>query len=101
MVHDLPDSFVGTGEVKGFLFELIERNSNAYLFKVIREDGEHWEVFEKKLTPLCIDFTKRIYSDTEFKVRYPKSNDFGVWAKCCGTLERARYFFDSIKTPVK
>lgn len=73
--------FEGTGEVKGFIFEQMHSSKMAYLYKVRSYDGQvHFEVFKRKNTPICIDFEKRIYSDTEFKEIYPKSKDFGVWA---------------------
>ena len=35
---------------------------------------------KKKITPICLDFENRVYSETEFKEIYPKSKDFGIWA---------------------
>lgn len=80
MVTKLEDSFIGTGEVKGFLFTKKFENEKGYVYKVEHEGGFHFEVFHKKETPICIDFKNRIYSDTHRKELYPKSKDFGVWA---------------------
>jgi hypothetical protein len=81
-IQQLPETFIGVGEVKGFAFERVFSNSNAYIYRVTSHKGSkpYYEVFKRKDTPLCIDFKKRIYSDTEFKEIYPKSNAFGVWA---------------------
>jgi hypothetical protein len=81
MAHLLDEQFNGIGEVRGFLF--LQRNSSnkAYLYEVMESDDSiHFEVFIKKTVPLCIDFVNRVYSDTELKECYPKSNDFGNWA---------------------
>ena len=76
----LQDTFIGSGEVKGFLFKKIFENEHAYIYSVEFENNNHFEVFEKRTVPLCIDFEKRIYSTTNFKEAYPKANDFGIWA---------------------
>ena len=80
-IKELPDNFIGVGEVSGLNFNKIASVDNGFLYEV-GVDGiiTHFEVFERKLTPICIDFEKKIYSETEFKVRYPKAEDFGKWA---------------------
>lgn len=77
----LDKEFIGTGEVSGLIYRQIHSSTSAYLYEVSR-DGiiVCFEVFERKNSPICIDFEKRIYSETEFKETYPKSKDFGVWA---------------------
>ena len=80
MIKELELSFDGTGEVRGYLFQQIEKSENAYIYKVQNPviTRCHYEVFERKKSPVCIDFEKRIYSETDFKESYPKSKDFGV-----------------------
>lgn len=81
MINLLEKNFFGTGEVKEFEFNQIRSTVSAYLYEVKQNDGNiHFEVFKRKNAPMCIDFENRIYSETDFKEIYPKSNDFGVWA---------------------
>ena len=61
-LEELPKTFIGTGEVKGFSFTQIKQNEFAYIYQVNVEGKLHFEVFKKKSTPICIDFMNRIYS---------------------------------------
>jgi hypothetical protein len=89
-IRELPDNFIGVGEVSGFKFNKLASIDKGFLYEVLSDDtSRHYEVFERKLTPICIDFEKRIYSETEFKVKYPKANDFGVWAWAYSSPELA------------
>jgi hypothetical protein len=85
---ELEKQFIGTGDVKGHVFTQVE-NNKGFIYKVEYDDTEHYEVFLRKTTPICLDFEKKIYSETEFKERYPKSKDFGVWAWCCKNIKNA------------
>ena len=86
---ELEKTFVGVGEVAGFKFTQIYSCTAAYLYEVDQCGVIHYELLKRRETPLCIDFVKRLYSETEFKEVYPKSNDFGIWAWSCSTLRRA------------
>jgi len=87
-IQELPNKFIGKGEVKGFQFNVIYKSEFAYIYQV--DNGSiQFEVFERKNTPVCIDFGKRIYSETEFREIYPKSNSFGKWAWICKDLDSA------------
>jgi len=71
----------GVGEVKGFLFVLHRENKKAYIYEVYVNDFfSHYEVFEKRTVSDCIDFKKRLYSETNKHEIYPKAKDFGLWA---------------------
>ena len=61
--EDLPEEFIGTGEVKGFKFVRCFKNDEFYIYCV---DGMYYEIFDKK------------YRGN--KVKYPKAEDFGDWA---------------------
>jgi hypothetical protein len=94
MIKTLEKEFEGSGDVKCFKYTLFHTYTYAYVYKVEQSDTKyHYEAFERKNTAVCIDFEKRLYSDTEFKEIYPKSNDFGVWAftfECyCKAIEKA------------
>jgi hypothetical protein len=89
-ITTIQNQFRGIGEVKGFEFIKIASVHGAYCYEVISNEGNiHYEVFKVKTVPVCIDFEKRIYSQTEFKEIYPKSKDFGVWAWTYSSKEKA------------
>lgn len=92
----LEKEFYGKGEVKDINFRQLSETNNAYLYQAYNEGNIYYEVFKKKTTALCIDFEKRIFSETEFKEMYPKSNDFGVWAWTISDLKTAVDKFYSI-----
>ena len=79
-IVNLPSEFRGTGEVDDFQFNVVHASDKAYIYQVNVSDSTHYEVFERKKVPLCIDFANRIYSETDFKEVYPKAKDFGIWA---------------------
>jgi hypothetical protein len=78
--EELPELFIGTGEVRGFQFYQVKKHESVYIYQVDVEGKSHFEVFERKLSQKCIDFKNRIYSETEFKEIYPKAKNFGIWA---------------------
>jgi len=96
-MKQLEKIFYGIGEMKGCKFTQINSSNSAFMYEVESVEGNiHFEVFEAKNAPICIDFEKRIYSDTESKEVYPKSNDFGKWAWCIRDRERAINKFNSL-----
>jgi hypothetical protein len=96
-IQEIKHEFEGTGDMKPFTFSYMKENEKGFLYKVESEKGTiHYEVFKKELTPICIDFAKRIYSETEFKYRYPKTNDFGRWSWCTTELEKAEKMFKEL-----
>tara|TARA_R110000868_G_scaffold106690_2_gene292414 strand:+ start:1855 stop:2166 length:312 start_codon:yes stop_codon:yes gene_type:complete len=88
-MKELESKFKGVGEVKGFKYNRIKTTETMYVYSVHTGESTHFEVFERRTVPLCIDFEKRIYSETERKETYPKSNAFGVWAWTASTMKRA------------
>lgn len=73
--------FIGIGEVKGSKFTQKHATTSSYVYEVDSGGGNvHFEVFKRLKASLCINFEKRLYSDTEFKEVYPKSRDFSIWA---------------------
>lgn len=79
-IQKLPQRIEGKGDTKGYTFEKKHETELGYIYKVIGDHTPHYEAFIKKTSPLCIDFEKRLYSETDFKEVYPKTKDFGVWA---------------------
>jgi len=82
----------------GFIFEKVKTSSSAYIYKVscIDHDVIHYEVFLRKTTQICIDFEKRIYSETEFKESYPSNESFGVWAWTYREYQKAIEKFNTL-----
>lgn len=74
-IERIPDKFTGIGEVKGFEFIKVKSEQDVAIFSV---NNKYHEVVRLKVVPKCINFEKRIYSDTEFKETYPKANKFGI-----------------------
>ena len=82
-IKELPEEFVGTGEVAIFTFYKVSSSDKALVFKVVATEfpeNIHYETIKRKTVPICLDFDNRIYSETEFKEVYPKAKDFGIWA---------------------
>jgi len=74
----LEKEFTGIGEVKGKRFKQVYADDLTYIYMVAGKN--YYEVFKRLKTPICIDFASRTFSKTDFKEKYPKSKDFGVWA---------------------
>lgn len=97
VIIELEKVIVGNGEVKGYTYTQIERSDSAYLYEVSKYGVFMcFEVFKRKNSPVCIDFEKRLYSETEFKESYPKSNSFGVWAWTKSTKQSALDLFNTL-----
>lgn len=86
--RELPQSFVGTGEVRGFEFTQVARTDAAYLYRV-QLPGEptdrcHYEVFRREV-------------NARFgTVSYPSCKAFGIWAWTASTLADAERRFHSL-----
>lgn len=90
ILSTLPSVFIGGGEVKNFTFTKVLSSDKAYVFKVETSDGStHYETIKRLVTPVCVDFEKKIFSETEFKEYYPKSSSFGINGWCFRTLDSA------------
>lgn len=88
----LESQFTGIGEVKGKNFSRVYDSGSRYIYEVTEEGSPkpYYEVFDRKTTPLCVDFANRIYSESDFKEIYPKAKDFGVWAWTFKNIETAK-----------
>lgn len=83
-MKELQEEFYGKGQVNGFYFMQVFKSDYAYIYrKTHLETGSiSYEVF------------KRV-ENTQFNcISYPRSNSFGVWAYDCGTLEKAREYYE-------
>ena len=89
-IEELKIEFIGGGEVLGFKFTQKAKFEKHYIYEVLSEEGaQHFEVFERRNTAKCIDFSQKLFSETDFAERYPKANDFGVWAWTTRTFDKA------------
>lgn len=93
-ITELPELITGKGKVKGITFTRVAASSQAYIYACMHEKQDkgtnpYYEVFKRKITPLCIDFDKRIYSETDYKEVYPNAEKFGTIAWCIWNKERA------------
>jgi hypothetical protein len=95
-IKKLQENFEGVGEVKGFEFHQIKRSDKALLYEVYSGKSKHFEVFAIKTTPICLDFEKRLYSETDSKEVYPKAKDFGVWASTTKEILKAVDYFEAL-----
>mgnify|MGYP003621755142 CR=1 FL=1 len=97
MVKDLENEFTGVGDTSGFKFTKLNSTDKGFFYSVDVGEGKcHYEVFEKKFVPICLDFEKKIFSETEFKYIYPKSEAFGKWAWCIVDYNKAVEKFKSL-----
>jgi len=92
----LPEKFTGKGEVANMLFSLHSSNEFYTIYKVECNNSTHYELFKNIYTAKCLDFAKRIYSEKEFKQKYPKSNDFGKTAWTFRNLDIAILEFEKL-----
>ena len=82
---ELPLTFEGRGEVKGFSFKQVKRSNTAHLYEVSDTFGNKWyEVFIRK-------------ENARFgNIAYPKQKAFGVSAWSARTIEKAIKRFDEL-----
>ena len=94
-MKELQESFIGEGEVRGFIFTQLQKSPTAYLYEVkvpSKETGEiieiHYEVFSRKE-----NVQPRLNISN---VSYPKRNSFGAWAWTTSSLDRANEIFSKL-----
>ena len=95
-VKALENEIKGFGSKKGMLFRQIHSSVGAYLYEIKDNGLIHYETFKRRKTALCVSFEKREYSETEFKEKYPRDNDFGKWAWCYKDKQMALDKFNSL-----
>ena len=90
MIKELSTQIEGKGSVKGYTFNLIEKTPKSFIYEKRNDEFGYisYEVFECKEVNLFNFETKEVLEDK--KVRYPKDNDFGIWAWNTKTLDQAK-----------
>jgi hypothetical protein len=99
-MKNLESIFEGKGEVSGNTFQKIKESENAFLYEVLhKETGTKWyEVFQRKIQKAGETMMAGVKVNFEEKERYPKTNDFGVWAWCYKSLIIASIKFQELST---
>jgi hypothetical protein len=84
LMKQLEESFIGKGQVKGFIFTQLKKSEYAYIYEVNTEFSIHYEVFKHK-------------ENTQYNcISYPSNQGFGLWAWSFTSIERAFEKFDDI-----
>ena len=94
-IECLPSEFTGKGEVSGFRFNKIDESDSHYIYEVNTGTSIHYEVIKRLITEKMVSIENRVYSETDFKEYYPKSNGFGRTAWSTTSLSRAREIFNN------
>ena len=81
-MKELKSYFVGIGQVRGYIFNQLNKTDKAYLYEVSENNVVHYEVFKRRENTLydCIS--------------YPTDKAFGIWAWTFGNLEKANERFN-------
>ena len=103
-VEELPKEFIGVGDVRGFKFTQIANGERAYIYEVeceepwTKDKSTHYEVIKKVAVNKCLDIANRIYSETELKHRYPKTQEFGKESWCFQNKKLAESKFNELNS---
>lgn len=93
-MRELEKDFMGHGSTAGFRFIQIFRSERAYIYKVIDPFGfVTYDVFRHRESPDKDIVLKGVPIHYDACVRYPSANEFGIWAKCCCSMNRAFDWF--------
>ena len=90
IIENLPQQFIGKGEVKDFVFTKIKESDKAFVYEV--DSGcskNHYEVFRKKAKTNSVRYC------------YPTSKAFGGWAWCPSSLKKALEIFEELNNSRK
>lgn len=82
----------------GFNYRCVEADDHGYIYLVEANGHIFYEVFEIRISQICLDFKRRIYSEDDRKHRYPRDKDFGVWAWTYPKLDKALVKLNSIRS---
>lgn len=90
MTKELDKEFTKKGEI----FTQIEKGDTYYIYKRDLKTVVYYEVFERKVMKLN-DFWRQYDTNGKYVgydnfVQYPSDEQFGKWAYCCSSLEKAK-----------
>lgn len=85
-VRELPKTFIGRAEVRGFEFVQLEASDKAFLYEVSIPGvaRKHYEVFQRR-----INRRHKVIS-------YPGAKSFGIWAWIYSDLKHAIAKYEEI-----
>lgn len=96
MIREIPKTFDGRGEVKGFTFTQIAANEHGYIYEVFSGTVKHYEVFRRRIRD-TFDMIDGVRVVTGQKYSYPSSNAFGIWAWTKFKVADAIYRLDQLE----
>lgn len=91
-MRELEETFVGTGEVSGYVFRQTDKSNYAYIYE---------RMYEESGKIICYEVFERKENERFGCVSYPNSKSFGVWAWCCKDYEKAKKRFDFLNEKAK
>lgn len=89
----LQENFKKHGEI----FTKVYESEKAYIYSRMVGKVEYFEVFEKKYRNVSEYIDGKYVSTGELREFYPSDEDFGKFAWCCRTLERAKSYLPKIE----
>lgn len=88
-------------EKYGETFTKIYESDKAYIYSRMVGKVEYFEVFEKKYRNISDYVDGKFVNTGELREFYPSDEDFGKFAWCCRTLERAKSYLQKIENRKK
>ena len=95
-MKELELEFTGIGEVKGDIFKQINRSPYAYIYERDYEGIKSYEVFLRKEIKESNTIIGGVEVHFEARVKYPRAEDFGVWAWYYNSYDKAINKYDNI-----
>ena len=89
----LKEKFVKRGET----FTKVYESEKAYIYSRMVGKVEYFEVFKKKYGKAIGNENGKIVHLDEIREYYPCDEEFGIFAWCCRTLERAKSYLSKIE----
>lgn len=91
-MQKLKEKFTKRGET----FTKVYESEKAYIYSRMVGKVEYFEVFKKKYGKVIKNENGKIIKTDELREYYPCDEDFGKFAWCCRSLERAKSYLPRI-----
>ena len=85
MIKELKTTFIGKGQVRGFVFTQICKTNCGFMYEVDNFGIKYYEVFKRKVNTL--------YNN----ISYPTDKAFGIWAFTTSNFDKAKIILNNIK----
>ncbi len=86
----------GTSSTRGFIYKQLMKSNVCYLYEL--NGGSHYEVFLRKEQNAGTMTLSGNIIELEAKVKYPKDEDFGVWAWTYSNIKNAINKFNMLNS---